>query len=84
MKRKRTLDITLRDVLEEDLPILFEHLSDPVRPLYAIVAEHNAASRRVLQKCGFGIIDRNYEAADCPGPEVVDYPFRLRETAVNR
>jgi len=165
MKRRRSLDITLRDVLEEDFPILFEHQNDPVahemaafkprewdafvehwakilenqavtkkvillgdevvgdilrfersgleeigywigrvhwgkgiasralslflkiepiRPLYAIVAEHNTASRRVLEKCGFAIIDRNYEAADCPGPEVVDYLFRLGETAANR
>jgi RimJ/RimL family protein N-acetyltransferase len=27
-----------------------------VRPLYAYVAQHNIASRRVLEKCGFGVV----------------------------
>jgi len=26
---------------------------EPIRPLHAVVAKHNAASLRVLQKCGF-------------------------------
>lgn len=50
---------------------------EPIRPLFAIVAEHNAASRRVLEKCGFILVDRNYETADLPGPDVVDFLFRL-------
>lgn len=50
---------------------------EPVRPLYAIVAEHNAASLRVLEKCGFVLIDRNYQADDLPGPDVVDYLLEL-------
>jgi RimJ/RimL family protein N-acetyltransferase len=32
-------------------------LLEPTRPLYASVAKHNAASIRVLQKCGFVIDD---------------------------
>ena len=50
---------------------------EPIRPLYAIAAEHNAASLRVLEKCGFRLIDRNYQGADLPGPDVVDYLFRM-------
>ena len=64
-----------RGIASRALAIFLE--IDPTRPLHAIVAEHNAASRRVLEKCGFTLIDSNYEAADCPGPEVVDYLFRL-------
>jgi RimJ/RimL family protein N-acetyltransferase len=51
--------------------------SEPIRPLYAIIAEHNAGSLRVLEKCGFTLIDRNYRGTDLPGPDVVDYLFRL-------
>jgi RimJ/RimL family protein N-acetyltransferase len=50
---------------------------EPIRPLYAIVAEHNSASLRVLEKCGFVLIDRNYQADDLPGPDVVDYLLEL-------
>ncbi len=50
---------------------------EPVRPLYAIVAEHNIASHRVLEKCGFTLMDRNYESTDLPGPDAVDYLFML-------
>ena len=42
---------------------------EPIRPLYAGVAKHNAASLRVLQKCGFTI--------SCPADEpsnVTDVP----------
>ncbi len=29
---------------------------DPIRPLHASVAAHNAGSIRVLEKCGFGVV----------------------------
>jgi RimJ/RimL family protein N-acetyltransferase len=31
------------------------------RPLYAWVATHNTASRRVLEKCGFAVVDEDIE-----------------------
>jgi RimJ/RimL family protein N-acetyltransferase len=34
------------------------------RPLYAHVAEHNVASRRVLEKCGFVVVGRDTVADD--------------------
>jgi RimJ/RimL family protein N-acetyltransferase len=34
------------------------------RPVYARVARHNAASRRVLQKCGFAVVGEDATAAD--------------------
>jgi RimJ/RimL family protein N-acetyltransferase len=49
------------------------------RPLYAHVAKHNAASLRVLEKCGFSIIGEE------PGPPIhgqeplMDYVLRLEE-----
>jgi len=31
---------------------------ESIRPLYASVAEHNAGSRRVLEECGFELVDQ--------------------------
>jgi RimJ/RimL family protein N-acetyltransferase len=45
------------------LALMLEQVS--VRPLHARVAVHNAASRRVLQKCGFTELER----CMCPGDE---------------
>jgi RimJ/RimL family protein N-acetyltransferase len=33
----------------------------PARPLYAWVARHNVASRRVLEKCDFAVVDEDAE-----------------------
>jgi len=41
----------------------FLHL-EQTRPLYAGVAKHNAASLRVLQKCGFTFLDSASAASD--------------------
>ncbi len=41
------------------------------RPLYAHVAKHNAASRRVLEKCGFTIIGRQW-ILDNDGSQLVE------------
>ena len=35
-----------------------------LRSLYAGVAKHNAASIRVLQKCGFTFLESHYRGAD--------------------
>jgi len=42
-----------KGIATEALRTFLEHLK--VRPLYAFVAKHNAASKRVLEKCGFTI-----------------------------
>lgn len=39
-------------------------LLEPTRPLHAGVAKHNAASIRVLQKCGFTLLDSDDRGAD--------------------
>jgi RimJ/RimL family protein N-acetyltransferase len=42
---------------------------EPIRPLYAGVAKHNAASLRVLQKCGFtiaGVEDHSADGVNIP------------------
>jgi RimJ/RimL family protein N-acetyltransferase len=47
------------------------------RPLYAHVAQHNIASTRVLQKCGFVIIGEDNGLSDVPGAEVEEYILKL-------
>jgi RimJ/RimL family protein N-acetyltransferase len=42
----------------------------PVRPLYAQAAADNAASIRVLQKCGFEITGRERDFANARGQEI--------------
>lgn len=43
------------------------------RPLFAHVAEHNVGSIRVLEKCGFGPVDR----VEIAGEPVIELLFRL-------
>jgi RimJ/RimL family protein N-acetyltransferase len=47
------------------------------RPLYAHVAKHNAASRRVLEKCGFRIVGSDRTLSDLPGEPVEELILRL-------
>lgn len=49
----------------------------PERPLHARVAEHNAASRRVLEKCGFVLERREGGEPGVDGEPVVDLVMRL-------
>ena len=51
-----------RGVATRALSQFLEHV--PARPLFARVAKHNVASRRVLEKCGFTICGEDNEAAD--------------------
>ncbi len=48
----------------------------PERPLLAHVAKHNAASLRVLGKCGFVIV-REGETLDLPGGPIQEHVLRL-------
>jgi RimJ/RimL family protein N-acetyltransferase len=43
---------------------------EQTRPLYAHVAKHNIASRRVLEKCGFTFFGEDKDFSDTPGEEV--------------
>ena len=81
------MDVTLRPVEPDDLPVLYEHQADPEskamaaflgevpeRPLFARVAEHNGGSRRVLEKCGFAVVGRDRWHLDDGtdnGPELI-------------
>ncbi len=49
------------------------------RPLYALVAKHNAASIRVLEKCGFAIVGDSPECSDPRGPAVEEFTLKLGE-----
>src|SRR6478735_5878694 len=44
---------------------------EPTRPLHAGVVTHNAPSIRVLQKCGFTLLDREEAAPDDAEPSFV-------------
>lgn len=47
------------------------------RPLYAHVAAHNAASIRVLEKCGFTITDERPEPSDTPDDGIAELFLKL-------
>jgi RimJ/RimL family protein N-acetyltransferase len=47
------------------------------RPLYAHVANHNTASFRVLEKCGFKIFGQNKGLPDASGQEVDEFILKL-------
>lgn len=48
-----------------------------IRPLYARAAKDNAASLRVLQKCGFTIIGEDKGFANARGTEIEEYILTL-------
>ena len=47
------------------------------RPLYAIVAKHNTASIRVLEKCGFAIEGESRGSSGGRGPMVDEFTLKL-------
>ena len=47
------------------------------RPLYAHVAKHNIASRRVLEKCGFEICGEEFVLSEAGELEVEDFILKL-------
>lgn len=54
---------------------------DRSRPLYAHVASDNAASRRVLEKCGFRVIATGHGFAEARSSEIEELVLRLDEPA---
>ena len=48
-----------------------------MRPLFAHVARHNRASRRVLEKCGFRVIGADGVLPENAPEPVAEYIFRL-------
>jgi RimJ/RimL family protein N-acetyltransferase len=50
---------------------------DTVRPMFAGVAADNAGSIRVLEKCGFTVIDEAMGFANARGEEIAEYVMRL-------
>lgn len=49
-----------------------------MRPLYAGVAEDNVASRRVLEKCGFAVIEKKRSFAKARGEEIAELVLTLK------
>jgi len=50
-----------------------------IRPIYARVAKDNTGSRRVLEKCGFKIIDESKGFANARGEEIEEFLLELGE-----
>ena len=51
---------------------------NPARPLHAHVATDNLGSRRVLEKCGFEVIDQERGFAEARGEEIDELLLVLR------
>ena len=51
---------------------------NPKRPIYARVAKDNLGSRRVLEKCGFKVIDESRGVANARGEEIEELLLELR------
>jgi RimJ/RimL family protein N-acetyltransferase len=54
-----------------------------IRPIYARVAKDNLGSRRVLEKCGFGIIGESKGFANARGEEIEEFILELREVSTD-
>jgi len=50
---------------------------DQVRPLFARAAQDNAGSLRVLEKCGFKIVEEDHGFANARGLEIEEYILKL-------
>ena len=57
------------------LAAFLDHLK--TRPLYAHVAKRNIGSRRVLEKCGFTIINEDKGFLDARGEQVEEFILKL-------
>jgi RimJ/RimL family protein N-acetyltransferase len=53
---------------------------DPSRPLHARVAYDNVASHRVLEKCGFRVVDTERGFAGARSGEIEEFVLRLDES----
>jgi RimJ/RimL family protein N-acetyltransferase len=51
--------------------------NNTIRPIYARVAKDNSGSRRVLEKCGFKIIDESKGFANARGQEIEELLLKL-------
>ena len=85
------MNLHLRPVATDDLPLFFTFQRDPVAsrmaafgtanpddcPLHARAAKDNAASIRVLLKCGFVVCGEGRALAEARGHEVDEFVFRL-------
>jgi RimJ/RimL family protein N-acetyltransferase len=63
-----------KGIATKALALFLEHVK--ARPLYAHVAKHNIASRRVLEKCGFKVTDED-KYVNHGGEEVDEFVLKL-------
>ena len=60
-----------RGVATQALGLMLEEV--PIRPLHAHVVRHNLGSRRVLEKCGFGLVHAEGAPVSDDGVEELTY-----------
>lgn len=64
-----------RGIATEALALFLDEFTE--RPLYATVVAHNAGSIRVLEKCGFVVIEQESAHSTAGGPIVEELLLRL-------
>lgn len=64
-----------RGIATKALGLMLQQVTE--RPIYAGVAKDNAASIRVLEKCGFVVCDEGRGFANGRGEEIEEYVMRL-------
>ena len=66
-----------RGIATQALAVFLQQV--PARPLYARVAQHNTASRRVLEKCGFTVCGEDQWADNATGAPITELILILTE-----
>ena len=64
-----------KGIATQALRLFLELIS--LRPLYAHVAQHNAGSRRVLEKCGFKLVGEDLSPFRLGDEDITEWVFRL-------
>jgi len=64
-----------RGIATQALSLFLPHIT--TRPLYAHVAKHNIASRRVLEKCGFVISGEDKDFVNMHGQKIEGFILKL-------
>lgn len=62
----------------------FLKYENTIRPIYARAAKDNQASRRVLEKCGFKVIDETEGFANARGMNIKELLFVLESDSKNK
>ena len=65
-----------KGIATKALALLLDEVTE--RPLFAYVAKHNLASRRVLEKCGFQLVGEEKDFSTIDGEKISGWILELR------